>query len=525
MKFKRKALALCSSALLALSLFTGCSSKPQEAAGEETKTLRFGVQMFADGSVNTVAAVDPSWNAMRFGITEALFRFNDSMEAEPWLAEGYTVNDAHTEWTITLKEGVLFSNGEALTASKVKRMFDYIKEVGPSGSAKPEKFLEYEAVITADDAANTVTITTSKPYANLIGQLAYPVMAILDVDNMTDFDTGAIGTGPYMIEQFNGVGVGYSLVANPHYREAVPYDKVEILFMGDASAKTMALRSGQVDLVENITNVADIAAFQEDADFTVDIAPGVRTGFSWMNFDGILGNKALRQAIIMGVDQKTICESKTIGSLYTPGYSILPSSLSYGYESLNNPYPYDPEAAKALLDEAGIIDTDGDGFRELDGKNIDLRYVSYESRLLNDFSNAHIQYLAEIGIKTTADFGSSDDQWSKLSAGEYDLNNNNWSTVGTGDPYDFMANWSSAATYCGYSNPEYDALYEQLKSEHDKDARAAIYQQLQQILLDDAVILIDGYYNSSMVYSKNVANAHIHTADYYWLTTEVVPAA
>ena len=179
---------------------------------------------------------------------------------------------------------------------------------------------------------------------------------------------------------------------------------------------------------------------------------------------------------------------------------------------------------RGLLDDAGIVDSDGDGFRELDGKKIDLRYVSYENRMLNDFSNAHMQYLAEIGIACTADFGSSDDQWSKLAAGEYDLNNNNWTTVGTGDPFEYMANWTTDGTYCGYSNPEYDALYEQLKGEMDTEKRADLIRQMQQIVIDDALVIVDGYYNSSMIYSKNVGFAHIHTADYYWLTTEIVPA-
>ena len=57
-----------------------------------------------------------------------------------------------------------------------------------------------------------------------------------------------------------------------------------------------------------------------------------------------------------------------------------------------------------------------------------------------------------------------------------------------------------------------------------KDKRADLIFQMQQILVDDAAVLIDGYYNSSMIYSKNVGNAHIHTADYYWLTTEITPA-
>lgn len=506
----------------------GCGAQDTPSTSQSTdggeKVLNFGCQMYTDGIVNSVMDENGGWNCMRYGISESLFKFNDAMEVEPWLAEGYTVNDEHTEWVITLKEGITFSDGCLLTPSKVKATFDYLKEMGPSGSAKPQKYLEFEAVVTADDDAGTITIVTSKPYANLPGQLAHPTMAILDIEHITDFDNGAIGTGPYMIEKFNGVGVGYNMVKNPNYRETVPYDRVNILFMGDASAKTMALQSGQVDLVENITNVSDIQKFKDDPDFTVDIASGVRCGFSWMNFDGVLANKTLRQAILMGIDYDTICASKTIGGLYTPGFSVLPSTLSYGYDKLVNPYPYNPEKAKEILDDAGIVDTDGDGIRELDGENINLHYVSYENRLLNDFSDAHIQYLTEIGIGCTADYGSSDDQWSKLAAGDYDLNNNNWTTVGTGDPFAYMANWATESTYCGYSNPEYDALFEELKGEMDPEKRADLVFQMQQILVDDAAVLIDGYYNSSMIYSKNVGSAHIHTADYYWLSTEITPA-
>lgn len=226
--------------------------------------------------------------------------------------------------------------------------------------------------------------------------------------------------------------------------------------------------------------------------------------------------------VVMTEEGKRV--SQTIGGLYTAGISVLPSNLDYGYDELNDPYPYDPEGAAKLLDDAGIVDTDGDGIREIDGQNINLRYISYENRLLNEFSDAHTQYLSKIGIGVTAEYGSSDDQWSKLAAGDYDFNNNNWTTVGTGDPMEYMANWYSDSTYCGYSNPEYDKLYEALQSEIDPEKRKELVKEMQQIVIDDALVLVDGYYNSSMVYSKNVGHAHIHTADYYWLTTEIVPA-
>ncbi len=519
----KRILSLSLVAVMLAIMFTGCGNK-EDGDKKSEKVLNFGCQMYTDGVVNSVTDENGGWNAMRFGITEGLFKFNDNMEVEPWLAESYKVNDEHTNWVITLKKGIKFSDGDPLTPTKVKETFEYLKKNGPSGSAKPEKYLEFAAKITADDDANTLTIETSKPYANLPGQLAHPTMAIIDVEHTKDFDNGVIGTGPYKIKSFNGVGVGYDMEKNTNYREDVPYDKIKIMFMGDASAKTMALKSGQVDLVENITNVSDIKEFQKNDDFTVDIASGVRCGFSWMNFKGVLSNKALRQAILMGIDYEAICKSKTIGGLYTPGFSVLPSTLNYGYDKLKNPYRYDPKNAKKILDDAGIVDTNNDGIREIDGKNIDLKYVSYENRLLNDFSNAHIQYLKEIGIGCTADYGSSDDQWSKLAAGDYDFNNNNWITVGTGDPFAYMANWATDTSYCGYSNKEYDALYEDLKKEMDTKKREELIFKMQQILVDDAVAIIDGYYNSSMIYSKKVANAKIHTADYYWITTEITPA-
>ena len=531
----KKLLALGLSIALGVTMLTACGSSQKtesdstaaqtaNAGGE--KVLTFGCQMYGDGLIDPAEDTNTAWNCMRFGIGEALFKFNDEMVAEPWLAESAEHSDDYKTWTVTIKDGIKFSNGADMTATKVKESFDRMITEGPNGSSNPEKFIPYETKITADDDAKTVTFELPKADFNFTGNLAHPVAQIINVADTTDFNSGTIGTGPYAVETFTDQ-TGYDMVKNEYYREDVPYDKVKIMFMGDASAKTMALQSGQIDLTENITNVADIENFDKDENFTVDIASGVRCGFSWMNMKGkFLGNDTIRKAMLMGIDYDAICESSLINGLYTAGYSVLPSTLSYGYDKLNNPYAYDPDGANKMLDDAGIKDTDGDGVRELDGENIVLTYVSYENRSLNDFSDAHAQYLKEIGIGVKADYGSADDQWNKLVSGEYDLNNNNWTTVANGDPTEYMANWygKSEANYCGYQNDEYDALYEKLSETSDKDARADLFQQMQQILIDDAVAVVDGYYNSSMIYSKNVGYAHIHTADYYWLSTEITPA-
>ena len=338
-----------------------------------------------------------------------------------------------------------------------------------------------------------------------------------------------IGTGPYVATNFREE-VGYTMVANDNYWGGdVPFSSIELLYMGDASAKAMALQSGQLDLAENITNISDLRDLQANPDFTVTIANGVRTGLAHINMSEgkLLSNKTLREAVLMSLDDDTMC-SVTVGGLYTSGYSVLPSNLDYGYENLTDPYPFDPEAAMKLLDDAGIVDTNGDGIRELDGKEIVLNYITYDNRCLKDFAEAIQQQLSTVGIGVDLEISDSAGQWDSYQSGDFDLNGSNWITVGTGDPSEYMAAWysKSGADYCGYQNDEYDKLYEELQVTFDNDARREIVRNMQQILLDDAAAVVHGYYNSSMI-SKNatVGGAAIHTADYYWITTEIYPVS
>ena len=533
-KLSKKSAALLVAGLVTCGLLAGCGGGDKKAdSGKDgkaaPKTLVFGCQMYADGGIDPSAQTNTAWNCSRFGVGQTLFKFDDNVKPVPQLAESATPSDGNKTWVFKLKKGIKFSNGTEMTATKVKEYLDWIREAGKKGSTRPQQFLDFEAVVTADDAAGTVTIKSKKAYPNMAASLADPSMVILDVKGSKDMKNGAIGTGPYMVKSFKNQ-VGYEMVANPHYWNGkVPYDQVNIMFMGDASAKANALRAGQIDLAENIMNVADLKGLQGDKKFTVQIAPGTRCGFSWMNMKegSPLANKALRQAVLKAIDYKTICKSNTIGGLYTPGPSVIPSSLGYGFDKLKNPYEYDPEGAKKILDEAGIKDTNGDGIREINGKNIQLRYISYANRLLNDFSDAHTQYLKAVGIGVKSEYGSSDDQWSKLVAGQYDFNNNNWNSMIAGAPTVYMGNWYSKAeaNYCGFKSDAYDKAYEELLTTMDTKRYGELMQTLQQILIDEAAVLVDGYYNSCIIYNnEKVGSAHMYPLDYYWITDEIKPA-
>ena len=503
------------------------SAASADVAATSDATLTFGCQNYSSGGVDPAAETNTAWNAMRYGITECLFKFDDAMEVEPWLAtDEYTVSDDHKSWTFNIRQDVMFSSGNAMTPSAVKASLERLIEADASGSATVSKYLDKAAKITADDDAWTLTIESDTAYPDLRKNLAYPVMAIVDTEATTDYTNGVIGTGPYMIDSFTA-DVGYNMVANPNYYETVPFAAVEIKYLGDATAKANALTAGDVVLTENISTAADLNTLKENADYTVNVANGVRCGFSYVNFGGILKNDALRQAIMMAVDGQTVADV-TVGGLYTYGYSVLPSNLEYNYDKLTYKYAFDKDAAIKLLDDNNIVDSDGDGIRELDGQNIKLKWITYENRALSDMAQAGQQQLAEIGIDVDMNVTDSENEWNMMVAGDYDLCSSNWTTVGTGDPTEYLANWNGGneANYCNYQNDDFDAAYKQLLTEFDEAKRVELITTMQQCLLDDAAVLVHGYYNSSMIFANSaVATAPIHTADYYWLTTEVTPAA
>lgn len=498
-----------------------------DATSTAGDTLVFGCQNYSDGGIDPAQQTNCGWNYVRYGIGECLFKFDDQMNIEGWLAEdAYEVSDDHTIWTFHIRDDAFFSDGCACTPSAVKASIERLWDAGANGTSNPQNYLEREAVLEADDEAGTLTITTQTAYVDLRKNLAYPVMAIVDVQDTTDYNNGAIGTGPYAVSEYK-VNQGYTLVKNEHYYEEVPFETVELMYLGDATAKANALRSGQIMVTENVATASDLNELMADDAYRVDVANGVRCGFSYMNMDGVLANDALREAIQMAVDGQTIADV-TVGGLYTYGYSVLPSNLDYGYDELENPYAFDQEAAAAKLDEAGIVDTDGDGIREVDGQNVNLRWITYENRALSEMAQACQQQLAEVGIGVSVQSMSSDAEWNMMVNGEYDLCSSNWITVGTGDPTEYLANWDSdnEANWCNYANEAYDAAYNQLLTELDDDARRELIRTMQQCLIDDAAVLVHGYYNSSMISDvSKIASAPIHTADYYWLTTEIKPAA
>ena len=175
---------LCAVFLIALPVaVSGCGSSDQAASGGK-KTVHVG------GTVAVTSTMDPAkewmgWYAVRYGVGETLFRLDNEMKAQPWLAEK-AENVEPTVWRITLKDNVTFSNGTKMTADKVIASLQRTAEMNPRAA-----WLE-GAEYTAE--GNVLTIRTKEPYATLVNALCDPYAVILDVAGTKDFDNAPVGS-------------------------------------------------------------------------------------------------------------------------------------------------------------------------------------------------------------------------------------------------------------------------------------------------------------------------------------------
>lgn len=510
------AAVLAGAALLGLAGCAGNEAPPD--------TLRVGVTNFADSLEPTDNYF--AWVVMRYGIGESLARFDEQMRPQPCVADSWKVSDDKLTWTFHIRDGIRFSNGNPVTGEAAKSSIERVFEK----SDRAKTFFTYTSMEA--DGQNLI-IHTAKPVPGLPGMLADPLFLIIDT-SVTDRDyrrEGPIATGPYMVKSFSRAHA--SLEANPYYwGGTVPFKHLEIPSVDDPNTRAMTLRSGETDVIVNVSP-GDLAVFRGLDGYTISEMASLRSVLARLNVaEGHpMHDKRVREALISACDRRTYADVLMKGT-FIPGGPAVPPSVDCGFDQLKDPNTYDEERANRLLDEAGWKDTDGDGIRDKDGKPLEMDFVYYSSRPeLPLFAEATQADAQKVGIKInlqSVDYNVLDGMAKR---GEYDLIISNILTANTGDPEIYL-NWywksnvngSNPQNGSGYSNPEYDALSDELAVEFDPEKRKELMIRMQQILLDDGATLIFGYPKTNMVYRNRVAGAKILPADYYWVTGDIRPA-
>ncbi len=526
-KLNKKITVLIITAIVTTTVFIGCgkSNKNTGSSNLSKKELNIAGELIPT-TLDTAENWD-GWYVVRYGVAETLVKIAEDGTFEPWLAESWTSNDDATSWTFKLRDGIKFSNGELLTPTKVKESIErlyYINDVKNGGVGNPQGYFEYSS-LEVDDEANTITINSEVPVIDMLGCMAYPWMAIIDADATKDIDAktdGVIGTGPYVFESFvQDSNIEFSSNSN-YWGGEVNFEKINYTYIKDSKTRSMALIDESADLTMNLSKPDRDTVLKNESN-TVDIAAGNRVGMGHMNLTGVLKNDELRKAITMAIDSETIA-SITTGGTYEYGPAVLPMNYDFGGEELEFSNQYNPEEAKNILDKAGIIDNDGDGWREIDGEKIVLDYKVFAIRSLDIIAQAGISQIKEIGIDVKITV--VDNITETLNNRTFDIATVSEVTMPTGDPQRYLSHWYSKSNdnYSGYVNNEYDDIYEELLSEVDGVARKELIKQLQQLILDDAPCMVYGFYTTNIAYTEQVEGAEASVSDFYWITNEIKPA-
>ncbi len=405
--------------------------------------------------------------------------------------------------TFKLRDDIVWSDGTPITSADF--VFTYEMTVNPNNAVATQSPYDEIASISAPDD-RTVMVTFNDVYAPWAATLWKGILPkhVLQPEfdakgslNESSYNrTPEVGCGPFKFAEWEA-GSYARFVANENYWLGRPkLDEIFIRFVPDDASQIAALKSGEGDLGTFIA-YSDISALEE---------AGVQmfTAFSGYN-EGIyvslheqrhpaLKDARVRQAIAYAIDRASLVKDLLYGRT---GVAATYWDNTPFVDPTIQPYPYDPEKAKALLDEAGWVDSNGDGTRDKDGVELVLKYGTTTREIRKEIQAVFQQQLLEVGIGTelfNADnFFDGYGEGGPAARGEYDLME--YSTV-TNYPDPHTSEWMcnniptdespDGTNWMAVCDPELEDLIKLESSQVDAQARQETFYKISRMVFDKA---------------------------------------
>ena len=438
---------------------------PTKAADAQEELVLNVAMTFLDEPPDPYQA---GWLAVPTGLAETLFKQNETLNTEPWLAAG-AVQVEPTVWEVTLRADVKFHNGALMDASKVKGSLDLALLRRPG----TQVLLDIDRVEVKDPL--TIAIHTNSPNPILPGLLTNQNTSIADPDTVPEsLETSAefsSMTGPYKLVSFTA-DQSMSVVAHKDYWQGQPaLDRVEYVAFTESETRLIALQSGDVDIAVNLSPQGAVVVRNNSS---LELRKAAPSGmlFMFVNHESPqLQDPLVRKALAIAVDRDAMASGVADGHALPAGSMFPP-----GFLPCEDPseYSYDPEGARNLLAQAGYEDADGDGIVENDGKPLELVLQTYPQQpLLPPMLEAYQAMLEDVGVAADIQIV----EWTLASQGGYDLFGYSNGTTTTGD-----ASWALGRHFLtggdenrgNFSSSKVDELIGALSKESDVTLRREI---------------------------------------------------
>lgn len=531
--------------LVLVVLIAALSLAAPAAAQDDSNTLRIALQQELD-------TLSPLYTQMWFATTvidlylAPVWWIDNTGAAVPAIAaeipttENGGVSADGTVITIKLNPAAVWSDGEPITSADFVFTYEMIlSDANTVNSRYP--FDEKVKSVEAPDA-ETVVVTFNEPFAPWVTTLFSGALSVLPehvlrpvfdaagtLDGADWNSNPTVGSGPFNFVEWER-GSGMDFVRNDAYwLGSSKMDGVKIQFVPDDATVVSALVAGDTD-VGTFISAGDVPALEETGAINIElVASGYNEGI-FFNV-GERGNPALkdvnvRKALAMAIDRDRINSDLNAGLVYT-GYSFW-QNTPFANPDLA-PYPFDKEAAATMLDEAGWVDSNGDGTRDKDGVELVLRYVTNQRQIRKDVQAVVQQDFADIGVGVDLRNFDSDQFFSDyanggpMSTGDYDIGEYSSApsfpdpdtsrflcsqVPGDENPTGSNDNW--------YCNPDLDALFAQQAQTVDFNQRVEIFHQIDQIMYDEMIWLSVWYDPDLWAINSRVSESLVSGADPLW---------
>ncbi|MDT8863071.1 ABC transporter substrate-binding protein [Alkalihalobacillus sp. MEB130] len=498
---------------LVLSLLAACGASDSAGNEGEAEVEDNHIHFLYNFSTNSLDPhVDSSYVPLRAGITETLVRLDEeNLTIEPWLAESWEGEDG-INWTIHLREDITFHNGKEMDAEAVKASLD--RAITESIAMKNAlKITE----IKAD--GHTLEITTSEPFPEFISELVNPNVSIIDVTEENILNK-PIGTGPFELEAFVP-GSRLELKRYDDYWDgASTLYKVTFSFNEDANARSLALRSGQVDIVYR-PEVESLETLKQIDGIHVESTATFRVHQMTMNMQReSLQDVHVRRAVDALINRQEIVDTILLGHGEAAVGPFLPSlPFAPTYEER----PTGAEVAVEYLKEAGY--TLQDGTMQKDGEPLTLTLLTYPAR-------ADLPLIAQVFQSDAKQIGIDVDIKQIDIPEEYMASNRDWDlatysnlTAPRGDAgYYLNATYhpTGALNFSGAEEEELTAIIDELNQTVDYGKRAVLAEKAADYVNENVINSFVLHPSTIVAYNEDKVDNWVTTrSEYYMITNQL----
>ena len=475
-----------SSAASSASSTASASSSEAAASSESSASETVSTKADKNTLIYAVASepgkIDPQENAVITGITMEKQLYDPLIQKDPETGEFLPCLATAWEWVddthlaVTLREGVTFHDGSPMTAEDVQYTISRFE----TGAATGSLYAAFDAENTVVEDDTHLTIAFKYPYAPALNFLtnsrAFIVSkAYCEANGPEALNQNAMGTGAFKFVEWT-IGAQATMVRNDDYWGEVPaFENLIFKFVVDNTARMVALETGEVDIVSEIAAEDVNRAVAGEIEHVIGYAtPSYKVNFLNFNYQvPELAIKENRLAIAHAVDWEAACEAAGAGVIQ-PARSCLASTV-FAYQP-QGIYDYDPELAKEYLAEAG--NPDGFAVKATIGETATtMRMMEIIQANLADVGIA-----LEIEIVDTPTLNEANNKGlSELTVGNM--------TANTADPAHTLNGTDQNSPRMSFrvTDARYNELMEEGLREMDETKRAAIYEELQQYVYENAI--------------------------------------